>query len=94
MLVLLLRDKQDHALERLFRLLNLYANNAEFRGIFRGLHSPRKESRASSRELLESLLFSPLKRPLLTLVDDLLEPPESFGPAAPEPRSSSRPWDG
>lgn len=78
MLILLLRDKQDHALERAFRLLNLYTGNDEFRGIFRGLHSPRKESRASSRELLEHLLFSPLKRPLLTLVDDLLEPPESF----------------
>jgi ATP/ADP translocase/HEAT repeat protein len=80
LLVLLLRDKQDHALERLFRLLNLYAANDEFRGIFRGLHSPRRESRASSRELLEHLLFSPLRRPMLTLVDDLLEPPESFFP--------------
>jgi AAA family ATP:ADP antiporter len=80
LLILLLRDKQDHALERLFRLLNLYTGNDEFRGIFRGLHSPRKESRASSRELLEHLLFSPLKRPLLTLVDDLLEPSESFLP--------------
>ncbi len=78
LLVLLLRDKQDHALERLFRLLNLYAANDEFRGIFRGLHSPRRESRANSRELLEHLLFPPLKRPFLTLVDDLLEPPESF----------------
>jgi AAA family ATP:ADP antiporter len=78
LLILLLRDKQDHTLERLFRLLNLYTGNDEFRGIFRGLHSPRKESRASSRELLEHLLFSPLKRPLLTLVDDLLEPSESF----------------
>jgi hypothetical protein len=83
-LILLLRDKQDHALERLFRLLNLYANNDEFQGIFRGLHSPRKESRASSRELLEHLLFSPLRRPVLTLVDDLLEPPESFGTGGQE----------
>jgi len=85
-LVLLLRDKQDHALERTFRLLNLYTGNDEFRGIFRGLHSPRKEPRASSRELLEHLLLSSLKRPLLTLVDDLLEPPDLFltdeGPAA------------
>ncbi len=83
-LVLLLRDKQDHALERLFRLLNLYAGNDEFQGIFRGLHSPRRESRAGSRELLEHLLFSPLRRPVLTLVDDLLEPPESFGPSGQE----------
>jgi AAA family ATP:ADP antiporter len=78
LLVLLLRDKQDHALERLFRLLNLYTGNDEFRGIFRGLHSPRKEFRASSRELLEHLLFSRLKRPFLTLVDDLLEPSDSL----------------
>ncbi len=78
-LVYLLRDKQDHTLERLFRLLNLYTNNDEFRGIYRGLHSPRKESRASSRELLEHLLFSPLRRPMLTLVDDLLESTEGYG---------------
>jgi HEAT repeat protein len=91
-LVLLLRDKQDHALERLFRLLNLYTNNDEYRGIFRGLHSPRKESKAGSRELLDHLLFSPLRRPLLTLVDDLLEPPESFSGDDPD-REDHRPYE-
>jgi hypothetical protein len=91
-LTLLLRDKQDHALERLFRLLNLYTNNDEYRGMFRGLHSPRKESRASSRELLDHLLFSPLKRPMLTLVDDLLEPPEAFAGPGPD-REDHLPYD-
>ncbi len=74
LLILLLRDKQNHALERLFRLLNLEADNEDFLHIYRGLNSPRRESRASSRELLEHLVFAPVREPLLTLIDDLYEP--------------------
>lgn len=72
-LVMLLRDKENHALERIFRLLNLQANNDDFRHIYRGLNSPRRESRASSRELLEHLVFPPMREPLLRLIDDLYE---------------------
>lgn len=70
----LLRDKHQHALERLFRLLNLATGNSDFPYIYRGLHSLRRESRASSRELLSHLVFPPIREPLLALIDDLLDP--------------------
>jgi ATP:ADP antiporter, AAA family len=72
-LIGLLRDKQTHTVERLFRLLNLYADDDEFARIHRGLHSPKREARAGSRELIENLVDAPLRRPLLTLIDDLYE---------------------
>lgn len=84
MLVLLLRDKQEHAVERIFRLLNLQAQNDDFHRVHRGLHSPKPASRASSRELLEHLLLPPVRRPLLTLVDDLFDAQA----ASPEPGAS------
>ncbi|GMV05871.1 MAG: hypothetical protein AMXMBFR53_21480 [Gemmatimonadota bacterium] len=70
-LAALLRDKQDHSLERTFRLLNLQTGSEEFERIYRGLHSPREATRAGSRELLEHMLLSQTRGPLLTLVDDL-----------------------
>jgi len=70
-LVALLRDKQDHALERAFRLLNLQTGSEEFQTVFRGLHSPREATRAGSRELLEHLVLPHVRGPLLTLADDL-----------------------
>ncbi len=70
-LVALLRDKEDHALERIFRLLNLQTGSEEFPRLYRGLHSPRSASRAGSRELLQHLVLPPVRRHLLILVDDL-----------------------
>ncbi len=70
-LVALLRDKEDHALERIFRLLNLQTGSEEFPRLYRGLHSPRSASRAGSRELLQHLVLPPVRRHLLVLVDDL-----------------------
>jgi ATP/ADP translocase/HEAT repeat protein len=70
-LVALLGDKQDHALERVFRLLNLQTGSPEFERVYRGLHSPREATRAGSRELLEHLVLPHVRSPLLTLVDDL-----------------------
>jgi hypothetical protein len=70
-LVGLLRDKQDHALERVFRLLNLQAGSEEFQRVYRGLHSPLPLSRAGSRELLSHMVVAPVREPLMTLVDDL-----------------------
>ncbi|HSG46834.1 MAG TPA: hypothetical protein VLA43_03350, partial [Longimicrobiales bacterium] len=70
-LAALLRDKQDHALERIFRLLNLQTGSDEFERVYRGLHSPREATRAGSRELLEHLVLPQVRGPLLTLVDDL-----------------------
>ncbi len=73
-LVALLRDKQMHAVERLFRLLNLIANDEDFARIHHGLQSVRRETRAGSRELIEHLVVQQFRDPLLTLVDDLYEP--------------------
>jgi HEAT repeat protein len=70
-LVALLRDKQDHALERVFRLLNLQSGSEEYRRVYRGLHSPHAQSRAGSRELLQHMVLPPVRKPLMTLVDDL-----------------------
>ena len=70
-LVALLLDKQDHTLERTFRLLNLQTGSEEFQRVYRGLHSPREATRAGSRELLEHLVLPQVRGPLLTLVDDL-----------------------
>lgn len=79
-LTALLRDKEDHALERAFRLLNLQSGSEEFQRIYRGLHSPRQASREGSRELLPHLVLPPVRKPLLTLVDDVL----GDGPAVAE----------
>ena len=69
MLVALLKDKAANAEERLFRLLDLLYPEESFRRIYRGLRSPDRRVRASSRELLENLLRPPLKAPVLALVD-------------------------
>jgi hypothetical protein len=69
MVVALLRDKSDNAEERLFRLLGLMHRREDFRRIYRGLRSPDRRVRASSRELLENVLQPPLKAPVLALVD-------------------------
>jgi AAA family ATP:ADP antiporter len=70
-LVGLLEDKQAHTLERLFRLLNLQANDDEFLRVYRGLQSQRREAQASSRELIEYLVQPPHRRSILALIDDL-----------------------
>ena len=80
-LVTLLRDKQLHAVERLFRLLNLLTNDDDFARIHRGLQSVRAQTRAGSRELIEHLVFRRFREPLLALVDDLYEPAPSPGAA-------------
>jgi HEAT repeat protein len=70
LLVRLLRDKEAHAVERIFRLLALQHRGEDFKGIYRGLYNPSPKVKASSRELLENLVAPPLRDPLLALVDD------------------------
>ena len=74
LLIDLLHDKQSHTLQRLFRLLNLSAFDEEFLRIYRGLHSRRREARASSRELIEHIIEPEKARQILKLIDDLFEP--------------------
>ncbi len=70
LLVQLLRDKEDQAVERLFRLLALQHRGEDFKGIYRGLRAAEPRARASSRELLENVLAPPLRGPVLAIVDE------------------------
>jgi hypothetical protein len=54
--------------------MGLRVNTDDFLRIYHGLHSPRRESRAGSRELLEHLVMPSMREPLLALIDDLYEP--------------------
>ncbi len=73
LLIGLLRDKQDHAVERVFRLLNLETKNDDFYRIYKGLSSPTPEGRASALELLEHLLGTAERIAFLEVVEDLFE---------------------
>jgi HEAT repeat protein len=66
----LLRDKELHAGERLFRLLALQYRREDFKGIYQGLRNTDPKVRAGSRELLENLVAPPLRGALVGLVDD------------------------
>ncbi|HET7291464.1 MAG TPA: Npt1/Npt2 family nucleotide transporter [Vicinamibacteria bacterium] len=69
LLTTMLRDKEVHAIERLFRLLGLRFPREDVHRIFRGFQSESAKIRASSRELLENLLRPPLQGAVLALVD-------------------------
>jgi ATP:ADP antiporter, AAA family len=70
LLVSLVRDKEVHAVERLFRLLGLQFRPENLEQIYRGLKSSNPKVRASSREILESFLPARLRDAVLALVDD------------------------
>jgi HEAT repeat protein len=70
LLVTLLRDKQVHTVERVFRLLGLQHRDEDFESIYRGLRNRNAKVRAGSREFLENLLASPLREAVLALIDD------------------------
>jgi len=71
LIVMLLRDKERHAVERIFRLLGLRFRREDLRSIHRGLANANPKTRAGSRELLENMLHPPLREAVLGLVDDL-----------------------
>jgi HEAT repeat protein len=70
LLVQLLLDKETNGIERLFRLIGLGYDSENVETLYRGLRSRRPAVRASSRELLESLLSGPLQEAVLGLVDE------------------------
>jgi hypothetical protein len=70
LLVQILRDKEEQAIERLFRLLALRHREEDFKGIYRGLHSSDSRARESSRELLENVLEPARRGPVLAVVDE------------------------
>jgi AAA family ATP:ADP antiporter len=69
LLVSLLNDKVKNACERLFRLLGARYPREDFTQIYRGL-SATHDLRATSLELLESVLRQPFRGAVLALVDD------------------------
>lgn len=70
----LLRDRETHAMGRLFRLLGLLHPGESFERIQRGLHSKDARARASARELCENLVHPAAHRDaLLCLIDDLAD---------------------
>lgn len=73
LLVRLLRDKQAHAVERLFRLLGLQFRHEDLRSIYRARSSANARIRSSSRELLENLLLPPVRDAVLCLHDELAD---------------------
>lgn len=75
LLATLLVHKQEHATERLFRLLGLLYRSEDFKRIYRGLFSLQPKVRASSRELLENALPPRLRPRVLALIDDGPEEP-------------------
>jgi AAA family ATP:ADP antiporter len=68
----LLRDKEVSAQARLFRLLGLLHPSEDMVHIHRSLNV-NKELRATSVELIESILREPLRSAVLGLVDDCLD---------------------
>ncbi len=81
LLVDLVRDKETHALQRAFLLLELISGDP-FDDIWRGLRSKDAKSRSSSLELLENLVEEPLKSRVLALVSDAALAPRPSSPAS------------
>ncbi|HMI89738.1 MAG TPA: Npt1/Npt2 family nucleotide transporter, partial [Polyangiales bacterium] len=65
-----LRDKEEHARDRLLRLLGLAHPHADLARIRRGLLSASPKARASCVELLNNLLRPPLRAAVVALIDD------------------------
>ncbi|NVL73425.1 hypothetical protein HWN77_28120, partial [Escherichia coli] len=72
LLVDLVRDKELHATQRVFLLLELMQGDP-FDDIWRGLRSNNPKSHASSLELLENLVKAPLRERILELVGEKVE---------------------
>jgi HEAT repeat protein len=83
LLATLLRDKERHTVERLFRFIGLQYRGEDFARIYHGLGNSNPKVRASSRELLENLIRPPLRDAVLVLIGDaaasqrLLESPDA-----------------
>jgi hypothetical protein len=82
LLVDLVRDKETHATQRLFLVLELLYGE-DFDDIGRGLRSKDPKRRASSLELVENLVRAPLKARVLSLVGEA-GPPKTNASAHPE----------
>lgn len=92
LIVTMLQHKERHAVQRLFRLLQLRHPEEDLKRIHRGLQSRDAKVRASSRELLENILVSPLRESLVRLVDDVSDV-ERLAASEPFYRPESRRYE-
>jgi HEAT repeat protein len=67
----LLREKEENAVERLFRVLTLRYPRDDFRRLLRTLRTGGRRTRATGRELIENLLGGPAQKLTLALIDDV-----------------------
>ncbi|MBX3224507.1 MAG: hypothetical protein KF795_28595 [Labilithrix sp.] len=80
LLVDLVRDKERHARQRLFMLLELLYRE-DFDDVERGLRSSKPKARANSLELLENIVRPPHRARVLALVGDRGAAPRVSAPA-------------
>jgi hypothetical protein len=71
LLVALLDEQEQAAMQRVFRLLHVIEPTGQFRIIYDGLRSSDSKAKASSRELLSHVVPQPLRDGILAMVDDL-----------------------
>ncbi len=69
----LLIEKEQAALERVFRLLHIIEPREEFRMIYDGLRGTDPKARAGSLELLEYVVPDEIRRGIMALVDDVAD---------------------
>lgn len=82
LLVDLIAQRQDFAVERLFRVLGLRAPEDDFAQLYDSVHGEDPAARAAGRELLERLLPAAWRGAVLALVDDAADE-ERLAGAAP-----------
>jgi ATP/ADP translocase/HEAT repeat protein len=70
MLLALLADKEDAAIDRVFRIFKVLDPSEEFEILFAGLRSADSGRRASGRELLSHVVPEPLRGGILAMLDD------------------------
>lgn len=64
-----LRERQEEAIERIFRLLGLLYPHRDIHHAYYGLRSPRMQVRANAVEFIDNLLSPGLRKLLLPLID-------------------------
>jgi AAA family ATP:ADP antiporter len=67
-----LKEKQDHNLEQIFRLLGLFYPAKDIYNAYLGIVSSKKVVRANAVEFLDNLLRSNVKKYILPIVDDAI----------------------
>lgn len=71
LLAALLREKQQRAMERLFRLLGLLDPEQDYELLYDGLRRDDPKARAASSEILANTLEGDLRETLLVMIDEI-----------------------